>query len=203
MCNAYRIEPKRAAVAALEIDVSERAGRLPSPLVRRGGRGLAVALGIEGPEAVEMRWGYHRSFSDAINNARSDKLGSLMWAESLRERRCLIPVSAFYEWGEGSGGRKQAYEFRGQDDWMWMAGLFENSEEHGPCYTMITTDASERVAPIHDRMPAILKWNEALAFLKDGLDGLPPYEGALRIAACESPLRKHDPASGEQQGMLF
>ncbi len=77
-----------------------------------------------------MRWGFHRSFNAAINNARSDKLASGMWADALRERRCVIPVSVFYEWGPGVGGRKQAHEFRHpDDDYLWVAGLWETDRE--------------------------------------------------------------------------
>ena len=90
-----------------------------------------------------MRWGFHRSFNLSINNARSVKLESGMWAEAFHERRCVIPMSLFYEWGPGSGGgdgRKQAYEFReSEDDFLWGAGIWEESPDAGPCYSMVTT----------------------------------------------------------------
>ena len=54
-----------------------------------------------------------------------DKLESGMWAKAFLERRCVIPVSAFYEWGPGVGGRKQAHEFHDpEDDYLWIAGLW-------------------------------------------------------------------------------
>jgi putative SOS response-associated peptidase YedK len=42
-----------------------------------------------------MRWGFHRDFNPAINNARSDKLEGGMWKEAFHVRRCVIPMSLF------------------------------------------------------------------------------------------------------------
>ncbi len=97
MCNAYRIQPKRDP-RGIEVSVSEEIEQLPSTLVRRTARGVVVTL--EGGEfrPASMRWGFHRPFSDAINNARSDKFDSPTWKESMALRRCLVPISIFYEW---------------------------------------------------------------------------------------------------------
>ncbi len=104
MCNTYLISTKKGA--GVRGKVSEVAGQLASALVRKTDPGIVVLAN----ERVEiMRWGFARHFNPAINNARSDKLGSGMWAEAFRERRCVIPMSAFYEWGPGVAGRKQAY----------------------------------------------------------------------------------------------
>jgi putative SOS response-associated peptidase YedK len=78
-----------------------------------------------------MRWGFHRGFNPSINNARADKLDGGMWREAFHERRCVIPMTLFYEWGPGSGGRtgkKQAHEFRDpDDDYLWVAGIWEET----------------------------------------------------------------------------
>jgi putative SOS response-associated peptidase YedK len=73
-----------------------------------------------------MRWGFRREFNTAINNARSDKLEGGMWREAFHERRCVIPMTLFYEWSPGVGGRKQANEFRDpDDDFLWAGDLWE------------------------------------------------------------------------------
>jgi putative SOS response-associated peptidase YedK len=87
---------------------------------------------------------------------RSDKLEGNMWQEAFHERRCVIPMSLFYEWGPDSGGRKQAHEFRDpEDNYLWAAGIWEENQQLGPCHTMVTTAASNLMSPIHDRMPAL------------------------------------------------
>jgi len=199
MCNSYRITPKRGTDKGVRAKVAAAAATLASSLVRPSDPGVVVLAG----ERVEtMRWGFHRVFNPAINNARSDKLESGMWAGAFRERRCVIPVSLFYEWGPGAGGRKQAHEFGSTaDDYLWIAGLWEPNGELGPCYTMVTTEASQLMAPIHSRMPAVLRPDELRGFLDGGRWTFLPYEGTLVVKPCESPL-KHA-AGGLAQRELF
>ena len=178
------------------------AGKLVNPLVRKSDPGVVVPA--DGRVEI-MRWGFHRSFNHAINNARSDKLDSGMWADTLRhERRCVIPVSAFYEWGLVASGRRQAHEFSSpDDDWLWIAGLWEPGGDLGPCYTMVTTAASPVMAPIHDRMPAVLRADEVGAYLMNRQDqwNFQPFAGPLAVSPCANPLTK--PKDGGGQGELF
>ena len=120
--------------------VADAAERLKSELVRKSDPG--VVMRADGRVEI-MRWGFHRNFNPSINNARSDKLEAGMWAEAFHDRRCVIPMSLFYEWGPGvagRGGRKQAHEFHDpDDDCLWVAGIWEESPELGPCYSMVTT----------------------------------------------------------------
>ena len=200
MCNSYRITPKRGVGTAIHGKVSALAEGLASALVRKSDPGIVVLAG----EQVElMRWGFHRNFNPSINNARSDKLDTGIWKSAFRERRCTIPVSGFYEWGPGVGGRKQAHEFRDPgDDYLWIAGLWEEHPDLGRCYSMITTDASPLMAPIHKRMPAVLLPDEAMDFLEpaSGWD-FRPFGGDLIVERCESPLKK--PRGGASQAELF
>jgi putative SOS response-associated peptidase YedK len=203
MCNAYRVKPKRNA-SGLDAAVSETIHRLPTDLVRRTGPGVVVTLEDGDPRPSTMRWGFHRHFGDAINNARSDNFKSSVWADALASRRCLVPISVFYEWQPLPNGRKQAFEFRREDEaWMWIAGLWEESENHGPCYATITTEPSPLVEPIHDRMLAILDFQDGLSFLRGAELPFQPYAGPLVASACPSPLRRSTPQGGGQQWELF
>jgi|SRR6187402_459972 len=58
-------------------------------------------------EMVSMRWGLIPFFSKALSdvkgvstiNARAETVAtSRTWREPFKKRRCLVPVSAFYEW---------------------------------------------------------------------------------------------------------
>lgn len=56
-------------------------------------------------------------------------------------------MSVFYEWGAGAGGKKQAHEFHDpEDDYLWVAGIWEENPELGPCYSMVATAASPVMA---------------------------------------------------------
>ena len=200
MCNSYRIAPKKGAERGLRAKVSEAAAKLGKPLVRKSDPGIVVLA----DERVEvMRWGFHRPFNPSINNARSDKLEAGMWVEAWKARRCVIPVSVFYEWGPGAGGRKQAHEFRDAGgDFLWAAGIWEECDGVGLCYSMITTAAAGVMIPVHHRMPALLGAGEMAGFLAgDGAWRFGAGPDDLAAIPCASPLAK--PRDDGGQGSLF
>ena len=124
-----------------------------------------------------------------------------MWRDAFLERRCVIPMTLFFEWGPGIGGRKQAHEFREpDDDYLWVAGIWEESQELGPCYSMVTTAASPLTAPIHDRMPALLRSEEMQEFLAGtGHWNFQPYTGPLALKPCVSPLAQRKKPKAQQE----
>lgn len=123
--------------------------------------------GGAGRELVNLRWGLipHWAKDPAIGNrminARSESVAEKpAYRTALRRRRCLVAADGFYEWQPG-GRRKQPYFIRMKDDLPFgFAGLWETWEGPENSYiescTIITTDANELMAPIHDRMPVIV-----------------------------------------------
>ncbi len=198
MCNLYDIGPssdrnrvgwQRAIREAIE-DAPKQFG------IRKTDPGVVARLNENSGEIEPeiMRWGFHRPFNPAVNNARTDKLDGGMWSKAWREkRRCLIPVRTFYEWS-GPAGSKQTHAFQSADgEPVWMAGLWEpNSEEEiGLSYTMLTTAASKQVERIHHRMPAVLDPAHIEEFLnaEDPVGLLEPSDHELQIFECENPLK--------------
>ena len=114
-------------------------------------------------------------------------------------------MTLFYEWGPGVGGRKQANEFHDpDDDFLWAAGLWEAHPEFGQSYTMVTTAASPLMAPIHDRMPALLRPEEMDEWLAgNGRWDFEPFAGPLVVTPCRSPLVRRQPVVEPLQGELF
>ena len=159
-------------------------------LVRRTDK-APVYLESEG--MVSMRWGFERPSLGVVNNTRSENLDSPMWRESYAERRCLIPLLAFYEWS-GAKGHKKTHRFISPDnETLWVAGLWEDAPELGPCYSMLTTSANSLMAPIHNRMPAILNEAERLQYLDQGLDVYEPLQEMLCVNDAPNPLLKNPP----------
>jgi putative SOS response-associated peptidase YedK len=89
----------------------------------------------------------------------------------VRKRRCLVPADSFYEW-KREGVKKIPYRiFLKNEELMMFAGVWDvwYSGDYGlKTFSIITTDANEEVADIHNRMPVILtntstqkKWLEA------------------------------------------
>ena len=116
-------------------------------------------------ELTGMRWGlvgFGTAGPDpkrATFNARSENLSkSSLWRTPMHKRRCLVPVSGFFEWRKSDKipfrftlANQPAYAFAGLwDAWLSPAGVWMQS------FSIITVPASPTIAPIHDRMPAIL-----------------------------------------------
>ena len=130
---------------------------------------LAVRLADDGQrrEWVRLRWGLVPFWSKgpdsrySMINARAETVATKpAYRAAFKQRRCLIPADAFYEWQPGKDG-KQPYAIRRTDRAPFaIAGLWEHWQgEDGAAIascTLIVTEANALLAPIHDRMPVIL-----------------------------------------------
>ncbi len=80
--------------------------------------------------------------------------------ESYKFRRCLIPADGFYEW-KRAGSKKEPWFFKSQSNFLFaFAGIWERRREKGESikntFAIITTEATEPVNKIHNRMPVVL-----------------------------------------------
>jgi putative SOS response-associated peptidase YedK len=111
-------------------------------------------------------------------NAKCETVGTLpTFRDAYRLRRCILPVDGFYEWKAIKGQRaKQPYAIAMKDGAPFgIAGLWENWKDPAfgewiRTFAVITTDANELVADIHDRMPAILAPGDYTRWLSDEPD---------------------------------
>ncbi|WP_324698930.1 SOS response-associated peptidase [Novosphingobium sp. RL4] len=151
------------AVAKL-FDVQPAPGANYAAEVYPGYPGLVVADG----SLQAMAWGFPRKNVSKktgnllkptkVNNARADQIrGNPMWAESFRERRCLIPVSA---WAEAEGEERKMtrtwYSLPDHDAFA-VGGIWRSTIEWGNSYSMVMVNGCEQMSDVHDRMPTILR----------------------------------------------
>jgi putative SOS response-associated peptidase YedK len=126
----------------------------------------AVRLADGNREFVTLRWGLIPSWAKdaklAQINARGDTVATKpMFRAAYKKRRCLVLADGYYEW-ERSGKTKLPwlYEVNGGKPFAF-AGLWElwsGPDGKAPIEscTILTTDANELAAQVHDRMPVIL-----------------------------------------------
>jgi putative SOS response-associated peptidase YedK len=142
-----------------------------------------------GREAVWLQWGLVPSWADdpalgyRMINARSETADTKpAFRDAFRRRRCLVAADGFYEWKRGTKP-KQPYYIRLADDGPFaFAGLWEHwrrGDEVIDSCTILTTEANELVATLHDRMPVILDRQRYDAWLDPALD--PARAGALLV----------------------
>ena len=119
-----------------------------------------------GRELCSLKWGLVPSWADDLTignrliNARAETVATKpAYRQAFKSRRCLVVADGFYEW-QKNGRQKQPYYIRLKDDRPFgFAGLWEKWSKAGQAVescVLITTDANELVAPIHNRMPVIL-----------------------------------------------
>jgi putative SOS response-associated peptidase YedK len=107
------------------------------------------------------RWAKDAAIGSRMINARAESLAEKpAFRDAFARRRCLVAADGFYEW-RAEGKAKQPYAVAMADGMpMPLAGLWEGWR--GPdgtilrSYTIVTTDANEKLAPVHARMPVIL-----------------------------------------------
>lgn len=120
-------------------------------------------------ELALLRWGFipywakDAKIGYSTINAKSETVStSAVFREALRYRRCLVPADGFYEWQKLDAKNRQAWAIglRGAS-MLAFAGLWERWKDKATgqpleTYTILTTEANELTAAIHDRMPVIL-----------------------------------------------
>lgn len=116
-------------------------------------------------EVREFSWGFEESWKPGVVfNTRIESATKPTWQESMQHRRCILPVPAFFEthreetYPSPKTGKpiKRQYEFRipGQEV------IFIGCTWREDAFSMVTTNANADMAPIHHRMPLIVRQEE-------------------------------------------
>ena len=126
----------------------------------------------------ELRWGYipewaaNRPGAKRLINARSETVHQKpSFRSALQRRRCVIPVSGWFEWRPENGG-KQPYWLRPEGtDMFSLAGIWESggtSPGAVDTFVILTMAAAPAIADIHHRQPLILEDDAAEEWLRPG-----------------------------------
>ncbi len=117
-------------------------------------------------QLVRMRWGLipswakEKKIGNKLINARAETVASKpAFRAAFRKRRCLVPMSGYYEW-RLEDGRKQPYYVHGKGP-VAGAGLWETwrdpeTEEQVESCAILTTDATPELRELHLRMPLFI-----------------------------------------------
>lgn len=166
MCGRYVFSPGGAGKFQQRFDLSNRVEVEPKYNVAPGQ--VMPVIKRESPKkAVMMKWGLVPFWAKdprigyKMINARIESIAyKPSFRKAFRTQRCLVPANGFYEWKRTDG--KQPYYIHSKDkELIAFAGLYESwKDAEGKqlkTYTIITTQADSLLAPIHNRMPVIIK----------------------------------------------
>jgi putative SOS response-associated peptidase YedK len=104
--------------------------------------------------------------SPIIFNSRIETISEKKyWKQLFSKNRCLIPATAFYEWKEIEKTKIPHRISVKNQEIFYIASIFLKQEET-VFSSMITTVPNKLVKEIHNRMPVILRQQEAIDFLE-------------------------------------
>ncbi len=126
---------------------------------------LVPVVTSEDRESIKpAHWGFLPSWAkkgvnkEVINARAETVLEKPYFKNAIRARRCLVPVTGFYEWHR-EGTTKTPYRFYTDDEIFSLGGLYTphgDGESARPYFALITTEANSVMAPVHERMPVIV-----------------------------------------------
>ena len=132
--------------------------------------------------AVEARWWLTPNWAKEIStkylmfNARAESLEkSPAFNTPFRRKRCIVPVSGFYEWQRGMDRKQPHYIKPGENRALLLAGLWD--EWHNPeddqvltSFSIVTCEAVNSIKYLHHRQPVMLGTEDVYAWLNKDTD---------------------------------
>ena len=127
----------------------------------------APILVWEGKETVPqaVKWGWPKfQGSGVLINARAETAEEKnLFRKSVYTRRCVVPTTGFYEWDADK--RRYLFRMPARTE-LYMAALYGVFGGEAR-YCILTTQANASVAPVHHRMPLVLRAQEVRPWLED------------------------------------
>lgn len=128
-----------------------------------------------------LRWGFVPSWSKdektgytMINAQAESAADSRAFGPSFRKRRCLIPVTGWYEWKQTGPKKtdKTPYMIRPRESELFaLAGLWSGWQRPDgtwlKTYTVLTRKPDPPIAHLHDRQPVVFQAPEQFQFWLD------------------------------------
>src|SRR5262249_55341275 len=206
LTSTERLQPRFDLAEGSETRLSPRFNVAPYqgvPIVVESGRGRVLRA---------VRWGFQPVWvrDDARRpppvTARAELLASSgLFRDALARRRCLVIADGFYEWRSGPGQKsKQPVRFRlTTGEPFAFAGLFtgprDRQTEDGTC-AIVTVPPNRLIAPVHNRMPAILAPEDEARWLDPGVRD--PVAALACLRSYPAELMASDPVAPRVESPL-
>ena len=133
------------------------------------------------PELVPMRWWLTPLWSKSVTtkysmfNAKSETVEkSPAFREPFSRRRCVVPVSGFYEWARTKDRKLPYYLTPHLAPGMLLAGIWDSWQEGDGdtllSFAVLTCEANEHLSFVHKRQPVMLGMEDARTWLDPSTD---------------------------------
>ena len=171
MCGRFALDQTTYAVVA---EFVAQTNRFPEWFPRRNiapTSTIPIVVTTDSGERVvgPARWSLVPSWSKELTlkfptfNARSETAAEKpTFRGSVNSHRCIVPISAYYEWTSISGSKAPHLIHRPDRPLVGLAGLYSwwsspDTGERIATATILTRDSAGILTTIHDRMPIALE----------------------------------------------
>ena len=157
-------------------DILEETGLLPRFNLPPTGHLPGIRMNQYGGQQWEIfrwglipRWAKPDRIPDRTFNARGETVADKpTFREAWKKRRCVLPISGYFEW-TGPKGHKEPFYFHREDGTpLMLAGLWETWQHEDTLVescTIITRPSTGQTAEYHHRMPVFIDRTEMDAWL--------------------------------------
>jgi putative SOS response-associated peptidase YedK len=129
------------------------------------------------PELVSMRWWLTPHWSKEVStrysmfNAKSETIDkSAAFKEPFKQRRCVVPVTGFYEWARQNQQKLPYFLTPHEVPGMLLAGIWDVWRDHQSgevvqSFAVLTSAANSQLEFVHKRQPVMLSMGDAHRWL--------------------------------------
>ena len=161
MCGRYYIEISDEELREIAGEVEKKSREYPGQMTLKTSGEIfptdIVPVQTGAKQFLPMKWGFIGLDGNPVINARSETaLQKPMFQRAMRENRCLIPASGYYEW-QRDGNKRIKYRFYIPNEPMYLAGCYRQElDDPFRNFVILTRRAANGLEAIHDRMPVII-----------------------------------------------
>lgn len=176
MCGRFTQKSERKIIS-LEFYVQDFASDVFINYNVAPGQDAGVIVRDDVYRYIRYRWGLipfwakDPTIGNRMINARAESVAEKpSFKRAFSQRRCLVPADGFYEWKKEGNFKRPYYIYNAKNKPMSFAGLWETwfpkegtfpnftatKEEPLHTFTIITTEANQKLQQLHDRMPVII-----------------------------------------------
>lgn len=175
MCGCFELQAKAKALTKHFQHLRLNQSQMPhAEEMRPKDWVLMLTASGHGYVAGNARWGLVGSFltlepQSPVINLSSEGLESMpFYGKILRQKRCLIPATAFFTWQSMASREKQKLRIsHPKGEILMLAGVFDQHPRAGTTCAILTTAANAVLGGAHNRMPVILNRDAATFWLED------------------------------------
>ncbi|WLE00873.1 SOS response-associated peptidase family protein (plasmid) [Agrobacterium leguminum] len=132
-----------------------------------------------------LTWGFPRQTGEMRHSGEPPgriglvaDLTNPLWDRIIVDQRyrCLIPLTHFANPDGVKGSKTRTWFSLRRQPLMAWAGICRNTPEFGPVFAGLTMDANDRIRPLNDRMPLLLKPEEYDRWLHGSIEDVIAFQ---------------------------